>query len=105
MYKNATVAEWYKTHGKHEIYARGKSVPIANEKITLTVNAEDAARVRSKEHDVPMTAAEENRLRRKATWDAEARKYYEELVLKKPKTELVQIGSTQTEMEEEKVPV
>ncbi len=24
MYKNATVAQWYKTHGKHEIYAKGK---------------------------------------------------------------------------------
>jgi len=105
MYKNASVAEWYKTHGKHEIYARGKAVPIASEKVSLTVNAEDAARVRSREHDVPMTAAEETRLRRKATWDAEARRYYEELVLKKPKTELVQIGTTQPQMEEEKVTV
>jgi len=26
MHKNATVAEWYKSHGKHEIYAAGKSV-------------------------------------------------------------------------------
>ena len=25
MHKNATVAEWYKNHGKHEIYAKGKS--------------------------------------------------------------------------------
>jgi len=106
MHKNATVAEWYKTHGKHEIYARGKSVPLAADGLkTLQVNAEDAARVRSHEHDVPMTAAEENRLRRKATWDAEARRYYEELVLKKPKAELVQIGQPQQEMEEEKVGV
>ena len=28
MYKNATVAEWYKTHGKHEIYAKGKQVNL-----------------------------------------------------------------------------
>ena len=107
MHKNATVAEWYKTHGKHEIYARGKAVPLANEQIrTLKVNAEDAARVRSKEHDVPMTASDEVKARRKAAWEAQqARQVYEEMVLKKPKTELVQIGQPQQEVEEEKVPV
>src|SRR5438270_13728745 len=26
MHKNATVAEWYRTHGKHEIYARGRAL-------------------------------------------------------------------------------
>ncbi|MGA2632249.1 MAG: radical SAM protein [Terriglobia bacterium] len=106
MHKNASVAEWYKTHGKHEIYARGKAVPIASEDISLNVNAADAARVRSKEHDVPMTAADEEKARRKAAWEAQqARQVYEELVLKKPKTELVQIGSARTELEEEKVGV
>jgi len=24
MHKNATVAEWYKNHGKHEIYAKAR---------------------------------------------------------------------------------
>ena len=28
MHKNATVAEWYKKHGKHEIYAKGKKVDL-----------------------------------------------------------------------------
>ena len=28
MYKNATVAQWYKEHGKHEIYAKGKAVSL-----------------------------------------------------------------------------
>jgi uncharacterized radical SAM superfamily Fe-S cluster-containing enzyme len=28
MYKNATVAQWYKEHGKHEIYAKGKAVGL-----------------------------------------------------------------------------
>jgi uncharacterized radical SAM superfamily Fe-S cluster-containing enzyme len=107
MYKNASVAEWYRTHGKHEIYARGKAVPIAPEKISLTVNAEDAARVRSLSHDVPLTAAEEEKARRKAAWEAQqARKVYEELVLKKPKADLVQIGNPQpVEAEAEKVSV
>jgi hypothetical protein len=93
MYKNATVAEWYKTHGKHEIYARGKSVNLEAYEHSLYVNPEDAARVRAKEHDIPMTAAEEEKKRRKAAWEAQqARALYEELVLKKPKPQVVQIG-------------
>jgi uncharacterized radical SAM superfamily Fe-S cluster-containing enzyme len=105
MYKNATVAEWYKTHGKHQIYAKGKSVELNSAENSLYVNAQDAARVRPKEHDIPMTAAEEERQRRKTAWEAQqARQYYEEVVLKKPKVELVQIGDAAQELEE-KVPV
>jgi hypothetical protein len=104
MYKNATVAEWYKTHGKHQIYAKGRSVELNSTEHSLYVDAQDAARVRPKEHDVPITAAEEERQRRKAAWEAQqARQYYEELVLKQPKTELVQIGHAAQEVEE-KVP-
>jgi uncharacterized radical SAM superfamily Fe-S cluster-containing enzyme len=105
MYKNATVAEWYKTHGKHQIYAKGKSVELNSAENSLYVNAQDAARVRPKEHDIPITAAEEERQRRKTAWEAQqARQYYEEVVLKKPKVELVQIGDAAQELEE-KVPV
>ncbi len=95
MYKNATVAQWYRTHGKHEIYAKGRSVNLANYEHSLVIDAADAARVRPKEHDVPMTAADEDRLRRKKAWEeaAKVREIYEEMVLKKPKAEVVQIGS------------
>jgi 7,8-dihydro-6-hydroxymethylpterin dimethyltransferase len=94
MHKNATVAEWYKTHGKHEIYARGKSVNLENYEHSLHVDAQDAARVREREHDIPMTAAEEERQRRKAAWEAQqVKQLYEEMVLKKPAPELVQIGN------------
>ena len=106
MHKNATVAEWYKTHGKHEIYAAGKKVDLPEYAHSLTINAEDAARVRDREHDIPMTAAEEERARRKAEWEAkQARAYYEEMVLKKTKAELVQIGSLNQSKDNEKVPV
>ena len=108
MYKNASVAEWYKTHGKHAIYAKGKSVELDTTQHSLTVNAEDAARVRSLEHDVPLTAAEEEKARRKAAWEAQqatqARKVYEEIVLQKSPSELVQIGGA-AKPEEEKVAV
>jgi len=61
MHKNATVAEWYKTPGKHEIYAKGKKVDLNTYEHSLKIDAEDAARVRHLEHDVPLTAAEEDR--------------------------------------------
>jgi uncharacterized radical SAM superfamily Fe-S cluster-containing enzyme len=108
MYKNASVAEWYKTHGKHAIYAKGKSVELDTTQHSLTVNAADAARVRTLEHDVPLTAAEEEKARRKAAWEAQqaaqVRKVYEEIVLQKPQSDLVQIAAA-AKPEEEKVAV
>ncbi|MBI3405057.1 MAG: radical SAM protein [Acidobacteria bacterium] len=94
MHKNATVAEWYKKHGKHEIYAKGKQVNLNAYEHSLKINAEDAARVRHLEHDVPLTAAEEERTRRKAAYEAaQVREIYEELVLKKKPEPVVSIGS------------
>src|SRR5215472_11933245 len=54
MHKNATVAEWYKTHGKHEIYAKGKRVNLESYEHSLEIDAADAARVRQRE-DLPQT--------------------------------------------------
>src|SRR4030081_1864361 len=95
MHKNATVAEWYKNHGKHEIYAKGKTVNLQTFEHSLVIDAEDASRVRHIEHDIPVTAAEENRIRRKKALEEQAkvRAIYEELVLKKPQPTVVQIGS------------
>jgi 7,8-dihydro-6-hydroxymethylpterin dimethyltransferase len=95
MHKNATVAEWYKTHGKHEIYAKGKKVNLASYEHSLKIDADDAGRVRHLEHDIPLTAAEEERARRKRAYEEQAkvRAIYEELVLKKPQPAVVQIGT------------
>jgi hypothetical protein len=95
MHKNATVAEWYRTHGKHEIYAKGKNVNLQSYEHSLRIDAADAGRVRHIEHDIPVTAAEENRIRRKQALEEQAkvRAIYEELVLKKPQPTVVQIGS------------
>jgi hypothetical protein len=96
MYKNATVAQWYKEHGKHEIYAKGRAVSLDAYEHSLIIDEKDAARVRSVDHDVPLTAAEENRARRRAEFlkeEARVRKIYEELVLKQAQPEVVQIGS------------
>src|SRR5208337_214570 len=85
----------YKNHGKHEIYAKGKSVNLSSYEHSLVIDADDAARVRHIEHDIPVTAAEENRLRRKKALEEQAkvRAIYEELVLKKPQPTVVQIGA------------
>jgi 7,8-dihydro-6-hydroxymethylpterin dimethyltransferase len=94
MYKNATVAEWYKTHGKHEIFAKGKKVDLQAYEHSLKIDPVDAARVKVRETDGPVTASDEDRLRRKKAWEesARVRTIYEEMVLKKPPAELVQIG-------------
>jgi uncharacterized radical SAM superfamily Fe-S cluster-containing enzyme len=95
MHKNATVAEWYKNHGKHEIYAKGKTVNLQSFEHSLKIDSDDAARVRHLEHDIPLTAAEEERARRKKAFEEQAkvRAIYEELVLKKPQPTVVQIGT------------
>jgi uncharacterized radical SAM superfamily Fe-S cluster-containing enzyme len=95
MHKNATVAEWYKNHGKHEIYAKNKKVDLGSYEHSLKIDADDAARVRHLEHDIPLTAAEEDRIRRKQAFEeaAKVRRIYEELVLKKKSEPVVQIGS------------
>ncbi len=93
MHKNATVAQWYRTHGKHEIYARGKEVRLESYAHSLNVDAEDASRVRVRTTDGPVTASDEDRARRRKEWEeaAKARELYEELVLKKTPVKLVQI--------------
>jgi hypothetical protein len=95
MYKNATVAQWYKEHGKHEIYAKGKTVNLDTYEHSLIIDAQDAARVRHLEHDVPLTASEEDRIRRKQAFQeaAKVRAIYEEMVLKKPQSAVVTIGT------------
>jgi uncharacterized radical SAM superfamily Fe-S cluster-containing enzyme len=92
MYKNATVAEWYKKHGKHEVFAKGKNVNLESYEHSLKIDPVDAARVRERGEE-PLTAAEEERRRKKALREAaEVRAIYEEMVLKKKQPELVQIG-------------
>ena len=93
MHKNATVAEWYKNKGRHEIFAGGKEVPLDNYDHALEVNETDAARVRDR-GDGPQNAHEERLAAKKAAREAQmVREYYEQMVLKKKVDEpqLVQI--------------
>ena len=93
MYKTHTVAEWYKENGKHDVYAGGKEVALESTEHGLVIKAEDAERVRDR-GALPLTAADEEKQRRKAEREAvKTREIYEEMVLgKKPsKLDLIKI--------------
>jgi len=86
MHMNATVAEWFKEHGRHEVFAGGKAVPLGDFSHGLVVDPIDASRVRDR-GDAPLTAHEEELERRRAAREAKMiREYYEETVLKKQRT-------------------
>jgi hypothetical protein len=74
-YKTASVAEWNKKHGKHEVFAGGHEVPFDdNYKPSLVLNPDDVARVRVLDEDVAQTAADEERMARAQAREAEKMK-------------------------------
>jgi len=73
MHQNATVAQWYKEHGRHEIFAKNKSVELAEVPVSLVLNEVDLQRPNKPQMEGPKTAAEEA---------AMMRKLYQEMVLK-----------------------
>jgi uncharacterized radical SAM superfamily Fe-S cluster-containing enzyme len=73
MHQNATVAKWYEEHGRHEIFAGGREVPLADSTHNLKLNEIDLARPHKPEMKGPKTAHEEMVM---------MRKLYQEMVLK-----------------------
>ena len=73
MHQNATVAKWYEEHGRHEIFARGKEVQLADKTHAMVLNPIDLTRPNKPEMEGPKTAHEEAVM---------MRKLYQELVLK-----------------------
>jgi hypothetical protein len=110
MYKTHSVAEWYKENGKHGVYAAGKNVELESTEHNLVIRAEDAGRVRDR-GELPLTAADEERQRRKAEREAQkAKEIFEEMALgKKPsKIDLIKIeilNRQQGEKEEKELTV
>ena len=74
MHQNATVAKWYKEHGRHEIFAKGKKVEIGEVAFSGVLNETDLTRPNKPQMEGPKTAAEEA---------AMMRKLYQEMVLNK----------------------
>jgi len=74
MHQNATVAKWYQEHGRHEIFAGGKNVDLADRTHNLILNEVDLMRPNKPQMEGPKTAHEEAVM---------MRKLYQEMVLKK----------------------
>jgi uncharacterized radical SAM superfamily Fe-S cluster-containing enzyme len=74
MHQNATVAKWYQEHGRHEIFAGGKNVELAEKNDGLILNEVDLMRPNKPQMEGPKTAHEEAVM---------MRKLYQEMVLKK----------------------
>ncbi len=91
MHQNATVAQWYKDQGRHEVFARGKHVELGDTTHNLILNEVDLARPNKPEMEGPKTAAEEMQM---------MRKLYNEMVMEKAGIKgenLVQIGGIKRE--------
>src|SRR5258706_4821100 len=71
--QNATVAKWYEEHGRHEIFAGGKTVDLADSTHSLRLNEVDMIRPNKPHMEGPKTAHEETVM---------MRKLYQEMVLK-----------------------
>ncbi len=94
MHQNATVAQWYKEHGRHEVFARGKEVELGDKSHNLNLNAVDLTRPNKPEMEGPKTAAEEIQM---------MRKLYNQMVLDKAQIKaepLIQIGGIKREKKE-----
>jgi predicted GIY-YIG superfamily endonuclease len=86
MHQNATVAQWYKEQGRHEVFARNKEVALSDSTHNLILNEVDLARPNKPEMEGPKTAAEEMQM---------MKKLYQEMLLEKNGIKgenLVQIG-------------
>jgi 7,8-dihydro-6-hydroxymethylpterin dimethyltransferase len=102
MHMTATLTKWYEEHGKHEIFAGGKSVQLNSREHSLVLREEIVTN--EVQHDldrlgIAKTAREEKIRARDAKIKQEAEnqrmmKLYKEHVLKEqPGPELVQLGS------------
>ncbi|MFV0389287.1 MAG: radical SAM protein [Pyrinomonadaceae bacterium] len=91
MHQNATVAQWYKEHGRHEVFARDKNVELETSDHELALNAVDLERPNKPSMEGPKTAAEEMQ---------QMRQLYNQMVMEKNNIKgnnLVQIGGLKKE--------
>jgi uncharacterized radical SAM superfamily Fe-S cluster-containing enzyme len=99
MHQNATVAQWYKEQGRHEVFARGKEVELGDKTHNLILNEVDLTRPNKPEMEGPKTAAEEMQM---------MRKLYQEMVMQKAGIKgenLVQIGGIKREKKDKEMAV
>ncbi|HLJ51503.1 MAG TPA: radical SAM protein [Bryobacteraceae bacterium] len=100
MHMTATLTKWYEEHGRHEIFAGGKSVNLVSKEHSMVLRADDVNH--GLQHDldekgIAKTAREEKKRARdeklKQQEDERMAKLYRQHVLKEaPGADLVQIG-------------
>ena len=102
MHMTATLTKWYEEHGRHEIFAGNKAVPLSTTAHSLALNAEAVAKGAQTDLDVlgvAKNAREEQLQARKkkqsdaeeARRNAEMERLYRQHVLKEPMAPVVQI--------------
>ncbi len=102
MHMTASLTKWYEEHGRHEIFAGNKAVPLPTTAHSLALNAEAVAKGAQTDLDVlgvAKNAREEQleaRKKKQATTDearrnAEMERLYRQHVLKEPAMPIVQI--------------
>jgi uncharacterized radical SAM superfamily Fe-S cluster-containing enzyme len=91
MHMTATLTKWYEEHGRHEIFAGNKAVPLASAEHSLKLNAEAVAKGRQTDLDelgIAKNAREEKLQARKKDHDPkhheEMERLYRQHVLKDP---------------------
>lgn len=97
MHMTATLTKWYEEHGRHEIFAGGKAVPLETTAHGLLLDAEAVAKGKQTDLDaagIAKNAREEKLRARKAQIEHQRMaELYRQVVLKEPKpdTGIVQI--------------
>lgn len=96
MHMTATLSKWYEQHGRHEIFAGGKSVPLSSTAHSLLVREELVTQ--DVQHDlerlgIPKNAREEKLWRRRLSKaeNEQMARLYRQLVLNEPIEPLVQL--------------
>jgi tetraether lipid synthase len=100
MHMTATLTKWYEEHGRHEIFAGGKAVPLSSKEHSLALNAEAVAKGAQTDLDDKGIAknAREEKLKERVKAREQDPRYHEEMarlyrqqVLKEPEQPVLQI--------------
>src|SRR5687767_13122667 len=102
MHMTATLTKWYDEHGRHEIFAGNKAVPLSSADHSLVLNAEAVAKGKQTDLDdlgIAKNAREEKLAARKiAQMTPEELRHHQEMerlyrkeVLKEPEIPVLQI--------------
>jgi uncharacterized radical SAM superfamily Fe-S cluster-containing enzyme len=102
MHMTATLTKWYEEHGRHEIFAGGKTVPLRNKDHSLVLRQEIVTT--EVQHDLDRlgiaknareekTRARDARLKDQAENERMAKLYREHVLKETSSPDLVQIGS------------